>query len=370
MVSPQDAVRSIGPVPAHAFDGRSSTRRAVQVALDGETLRLWWADEADVSTGPREPVQLPLSALRVAEAVDTRAPLPIQLPGGATLWLEGEACQPLREALSAAGTPRWAAVRLIRSWPAALACTLVLVALLVWIDRQGAGLAAAALLRVLPTSVDVRVGDALQSEVWAHWAVDRTEHEARLDRVASRFLAAAAVTDPDWAPKLSLSFVRERRQRGDDVGEPGFNAFALPNGAIFVFDGMVEKLSDDELLAVLGHELGHVRYRHGMQRLARGIGLLAAAGVVFGDLSTVAATAVGTVQLMRHSRDDEREADAYALRFMQAAGVPPQTLISVWLKFGAEMQRLGAGEPPGWIASHPGIEERLESARRAASAPR
>lgn len=69
-----------------------------------------------------------------------------------------------------------------------------------------------------------------------------------------------------------------------------------------------------EALAVLAHEIGHVVHRHGMSGLVRSLGLLSVAGTVLGDFSTVAASALGTVQGLRYSCEAEREADLFARR--------------------------------------------------------
>jgi len=90
------------------------------------------------------------------------------------------------------------------------------------------------------------------------------------------------------------------------------NAFALPSGLIVVSDSLVNKLSDDELLAVLLHEIGHVEERHGMRNLmaAAGSGLFLA---LLGDVSFVTAGGAALWQL-KYSREHETEADCFAAR--------------------------------------------------------
>jgi Zn-dependent protease with chaperone function len=158
---------------------------------------------------------------------------------------------------------------------------------------------------------------------------------------------------------VRLVFARLGNERGH---EAGFNAFALPHGAIVVLDGLAERLSDDELLALLGHELGHVQHRHGLRAVARGFGLLAVAGAVFGDFSIVVAGAMAGVQNLHYSRDAEREADAFSHRFAAAAGLPPQVTAGLWRKLLAEERRRNITGMPLWLSTHPSTEERLREA--------
>ncbi len=159
---------------------------------------------------------------------------------------------------------------------------------------------------------------------------------------------------------LDVRFARQ----GD---RPGFNAMALPNGTLFVFDGLAELLVRTSLIAVLGHEAGHVKHRHAMRHLVQGAGLLSVAGVVMGDSSSVAAGTLASVQTLRYSRDAERESDAEAQRLILREHLPNETLVGAWLKVLEQMRRDGRVDSgTEWLSIHPPIGERIEGARRAA----
>lgn len=331
-------------LPATWFDGRSSRRHAVQIWPDGDRLVLAPTD-GQPATPPR---RYALSALRLGPDWPG-CERPLDLPDGGRLWLPRDSAARLVPALPA--EPPGLGERLSGRWRHVLACLCCLIALLVWLDRQGVGLAAQALLKVLPRSVDIRLGEQVGKEVSEMFQAS-TQPMARQQRLQARFTEAAARVAPDLI--VRLDFMRSRHEALN------FNAFALPHGGVVVLDGMAERLSDDELMAVLGHELGHVVHRHGMQGILRSLGLLSVAGVVLGDFSSVAASQVATVQTLRYSRDAERQADAYARRFIAELGLPPQTLAAVWIKFRANPLVAGMeAARPAWLSTHPSTDERL-----------
>jgi predicted Zn-dependent protease len=142
-----------------------------------------------------------------------------------------------------------------------------------------------------------------------------------------------------------------------------FNAFALPGGTIVLLDGLTGALTDDQVIAVVGHELGHVVHRHTMQRLVRQMSMLALASVVLGDISGIAAAASAGFQDLHYTRDAEREADAFALEFLRRGQVPLRRMVEM---FEVISQRQGPGSAPGFLSSHPPTEERLRMAEAAA----
>lgn len=150
-------------------------------------------------------------------------------------------------------------------------------------------------------------------------------------------------------------------------GKIGPNAFALPSGAIVFTDEMIQIAEhDDELSAVLLHEIGHIVHRHGMRTLIQdsllGFVLLAMTGDVSGSSELFLGLPVLLTELA-YSRNFEREADTYALNAMYDNGISP-------VRFASLMRRI-VNQQPGaadlasekWInylSTHPLTEERLE----------
>ena len=337
---------------ARLFDGKTTQPIIVQPMVVGDALHLAGAPPALV-----QPIAL--HTLRIAEPWrDT--PTPVALPGGATLWLDGQ-CTELAAALHRYGQPYWRAHRLIESWRAVALCALALVALLVWIDRQGAGIAAQAVLHLVPNSVDRSVGERAMQVIDEHRLAPSQLPEHRRQALRQRFTQIVLRE----APKVPIQLEFRRMKT-----EAGFNAFALPNGTIVMLDGMAHALTDDELQAVLCHELAHVQQRHAMQALARSVGLAAVSTMVLSDFSSTAVTALSGLQVLAHRRNAEREADAYAMGMLQRAGINPETMASVWRKLMQEQQRSGADAIPSWSSTHPATDERLHAVERAEKASR
>lgn len=330
---------------ARWFDGQQSQGQLAAVLLqDGQVILQ--AEEG----GSERRFKLP--DLRAGEAW-SHSPRPVALPDGGTLWLQ-DASHPLLLALDARQPRR--VRRLIDHMASAVLCLLLLLAGLAWFDRQGAALAASAAIEVLPRSVDALVGRKAYEQIEGRWFVATQVSQQRRDALEARFQAVARQQHPELS--FTLKFARLKPARAEDGG---FNAFALPDGTLVLLDGLVNALDDEELLAVLGHEVGHVVHRHGMHAVARTFALTSVASVALADFSTVAATMVAGLQTLRYSREAEREADEHAKRFLAAAGLPPQTLGRVWLKFIAEQRRRGGGKLPTWLSSHPTLEERSQS---------
>ena len=113
-------------------------------------------------------------------------------------------------------------------------------------------------------------------------------------------------------------------------GMIGANAFALPGGIMVVTDEMVTLAKNNtEIIAVLAHELGHVKQRHAFRQSLQGVlsGLILAA--VTGDVSSVASGLPAALMQMRYSREHEIEADIFALNAMQKACIPPKAFADI-----------------------------------------
>ena len=118
----------------------------------------------------------------------------------------------------------------------------------------------------------------------------------------------------------------------------GANAFALPGGIMVVTDELVKLAKNDtEIIAVLAHELGHVKRRHAFRQSIQGVlsGLVLAA--ITGDVSAVASGLPAALMQMRYSRLHELEADMFALTALQKACLPPRSFADILMRLETQM---------------------------------
>lgn len=145
------------------------------------------------------------------------------------------------------------------------------------------------------------------------------------------------------------------------------NAFCMAGGKIGIYSGLIEKLkiTDDELAAVMGHEIAHalrehVREQVSMQQAARVPGLVLAivtGSQVLADLGNM----VTDVSLtLPRSREAESEADQIGVELAARAGYDPRAAISLWQK----MNQLGGGRPPEFLSTHPSPDSRQQDLAR------
>lgn len=143
------------------------------------------------------------------------------------------------------------------------------------------------------------------------------------------------------------------------------NAWAMPGGKMAVYTGMVERLNltDDEIAAVVGHEMTHALLEHSKKAIGgqvlTGLGgsILASATGVDGNLIGLGTDLAATKPF---SRQQENEADAGGVRLMAQAGYNPQAAISVWEK----MNRAQSGTSISVLSTHPANNARINAIRK------
>ncbi len=148
------------------------------------------------------------------------------------------------------------------------------------------------------------------------------------------------------------------------VESPVLNAFAVPGGYVFIFSGLLARVSnDDELAGVLGHEMGHVSGHHIIRQQEQGQVWTAAAllGVLLSAVNPVAGAAgiaaAQTAQL-KYSRGFEQEADYLGLGYSSQAGYDPHAMASFFKMLLIE-QRINPAGAPAYMLTHPLTEDRV-----------
>jgi len=178
-------------------------------------------------------------------------------------------------------------------------------------------------------------------------------HNRRIRRIGERIVSASGLEDRyDWEYAV---FENEQ-----------VNAFALPGGKIGFNTGLIELArSDDEIAAVMGHEVAHVSSRHSAERVSQNmlseLGLsVAQLGLGSAGVTPEAAALLGAgVQvgiLLPYSRRQEYEADRLGLRYSAGADYDPRAALTFWQSMAA---RNKGGRPAEFLSTHPADENRI-----------
>jgi predicted Zn-dependent protease len=178
---------------------------------------------------------------------------------------------------------------------------------------------------------------------------------ARVRGIANRLIGATGAfrsDAPGWRWEVNV------------ITSPQINAWCMPGGKIAVYTGIIEKLNltDDELAAILGHEIAHALREHGRERASQ----QAAQNLVLGIGGALLGIGQGGAQLAQivadvtfglpNSREFEREADRIGVELAARAGYDPRAAVSLWQK----MAKAAGGGPPQFLSTHPSPENRIQ----------
>jgi len=171
----------------------------------------------------------------------------------------------------------------------------------------------------------------------------------RVRRVGGRIVQAAGLAGRSWDYAVF-----------EDAGP---NAFVLPSGQIGVTTGLLKLVqNDDQLAAVLGHEVGHVVARHAAERYSTQSTTALVLGAVqsgAGDYSQAVGALGGMGAqfglLLPFSRNHELEADRLGVDYMAAAGYRPSESLALW-RLMAQQRQSGA---PEFASTHPSDQTRI-----------
>jgi predicted Zn-dependent protease len=326
------------------FDGRNAAATPVGLVVQAGQLLVLGADGA---VHERQQIAHLSRPERFAGA-----PLMLHLPGGGALQIDRrEDIEGIEDLL---GARRTIVERLQSSWPIAMAAVVILVGMMAVAYLRGVPMLADAIAESLPPRAEQHIGNEVLKILDKRFLARSDAYADRKEAIARRFAAMVERSAPSVAYRLEF----RRTKEGN-----GINAFALPGGVIVVLDGLIDvSATDEQVLAVLGHELGHVALRHPIRRVASVVGVGVFAGLLWGDVSSVAAQVPTVLGVLRYSREYEREADDFAARVLNDAELGVRPLI----EFFEVLHENVHGKRqlmPDFLSTHPATPERIERLR-------
>lgn len=330
------------------FDGIVAARREVRLAIEATTLLI---------QGGEIERSYPLSGVTLTAAVAS-VRRTIRLPDGGICETNAQDFVAELELRLGSGVK----ATLLHRWEksltlvaTALAATVLVVLLFM---RFGVPALARQAAFALPPAVESSMGReslALLDRLMTKPTKLSAERRAQLSTLFQRVAAASGSS-----PGYRLEFRN---------GAIGANAFALPSGIVVITDQLVELAKhDDEIAAILAHELGHVRQRHALRHVFQNSATALIMATLTGDLvsiTSLAATLPTALVDASFSRAFEREADDASIAWMKSAGVPPRRYAEILgrlqaqlvVKHGAAAD--GNSQIRNYLSTHPDTGERI-----------
>jgi len=325
------------------YDGRSSASRAVRVQGYTSELRI-------VAEGLDE--RMPLKTVKVEPPIgDT--PRILQLPGGAQLRTADDAAVSALFPQAAALESRVHGFE--RRWPYAVAALVVVAVASWWAVVYGVPIAAEYIAAAVPADVEAALGAQTLQVLERTGCGPSTLPATRQAALRQRLEKLSAGLGDHHAYRLEM-------RACPSIGP---NAFALPGGTIVMTDQLVGVAqNDDQIAAVLAHEIGHVRERHGLRAVLQGAGVLALVSTLAGDAASITSLAVALPSVLLqtgYSRNFEDQADAFALQRMRQVRVSPRAFADMLGRL-EQSSAPRAGQKQDYFSTHPVTAARIERA--------
>jgi Zn-dependent protease with chaperone function len=340
-----DTASSMPGGSAIYFDGTSSRRHAVtpgfydrlEINADDRTLAMWsYADirRADSPSGTLRLSCLTAPALARLEIRDAAV--------AAELILR---CSRLDQDF-----PDRRGIARIVGWSIAAAVSIVSV---IWF---GIPLAADRLTPLVPQALERRLGAVADGQVRTLFGSKVCDNAAGQAAFAKLVNALREVAGLDTSIQTAV------------LATPVPNAFALPGGKVYLFNGLLARAqSPDEIAGVLAHELGHLRHRDSTRNLIYNGGTSFLIGLLFGDITGSSALifASRSIVTASYTREAEQNADTFSIDVMHRLGRPTKPMGELLFRVTGKEGDKGLS----FLANHPLTEDRLARMSKEDAAP-
>ena len=202
----------------------------------------------------------------------------------------------------------------------------------------------------LPVSVDEKIGEM------AYGQIDKggpKVEDADIDEPVQKLLERLKAANPDDPFNYKL----------DVIDSSTVNAFALPGGQMVILTGLLDAAETPEQIAgVIAHEMAHISKRHGLQGIARSVGLIVAIDLMIGDAGGLVVLGAEIAQFAAqnsYSREHEAEADYVGVELLYKASINPDSLAGFFRILEAETEDMPS--IPEWMSTHPEHAARINA---------
>ena len=307
---------------ANYFDGLSARAKLVTVRVLAETKQLAFDVEGHTHTFALADIDVQAKLGAAKRMID--------LPDSSRL--EAADISVLEAAMPSKSSAFWRGLHYLENHLGWVLFALIATVFAGWLFLQfGVPTLAEYVAKSTPPSMEKKIGEqalqGLDSQI-GYFSPSKADPARKASISAALKHLCDALHD---CPQYQLEF--------RDGGMIGANAFALPGGYMVVTDQIIDlSKNDTEIVAVLAHELGHVKQRHAFRQSLQGVlsGLILAA--ITGDVSSIGSGLPAVLMQMRYSREHETEADMFALNAMQKACLPPKAFADILQRLEAQMR--------------------------------
>ena len=328
---------------ARYFDGRTSAALNVRVSVDAQGSVSIRGNGVDLRV-TRDDLRIPARL--------GNSPRYLHLPDGARCETSDH------EAVNVAFATTGGLVHALeRNW-ALVAVAVVITLGFLWVGFEyGLPTLARHTAHAIPPEMEAQMGAQSMAALDAQFLKHTRLMEVDRERVRAAYARVSESLAKPMRTRLEL-------RRSETLGA---NAFALPSGIVVMTDEMVElAASDDQIAAVLAHELGHVHHRHVMRSILQNSVAALLVATLLGDVTSVTGLAASIPTFLveqRYSREFEYEADAFALDWMRSQGVPDEEFAAILEALHNEHGGGSDDDLSQYLSTHPSIVERIEAIR-------
>lgn len=208
----------------------------------------------------------------------------------------------------------------------------------------------------ISTPEEISLGENIHQELLSQFKLSgRTAESARVRQIGERVAKASDRQDYDYQFFL--------------IEEDELNAFTVPGGRIYLYTGLIDKLTtDDQIASVLAHEIGHCAARHTVKKYQAALGydligrmVLSQVGEGAQQVASLSSGVIMKVVFSSYGRKDEYEADRLGIKYMDRSGYDPAASVET---LQVLMKDSGDGGAPLMLRSHPYLSDRITAARK------